>query len=254
MKLKVMSLNLRFDLANDGINSFEFRKKNILEAINSQSPDLIGFQEATDTIRYFLRENLTDYIVLGGGRDKEYLGEASCIAYKKHDFELVAFEREMFSLTPNIFGTRHRWSDQSGCPRMFVHATLKHKEIEKPVNLFNTHFDHWGEQARIVEMVQVLQSISKCGGNVVFMGDLNAKPSSPVVAMPLSTGLGLQLQECTKDIKITFHNYGKITTDNKIDYIYTDAHTVSCYTVEDAHVDGVYISDHYPICAEIDFE
>ena len=254
MKLKIMTLNLRNDLADDGINSFRFRRNNIVNAISRENPDIIGFQEATDNIRHFLRECLNEYVVIGGGRDIGCTGEASCIAYKKFDFELINFESKILSLTPDVFGTRHHWSDQSEYARMFVRAELQHKEMSKPINVFNTHFDHTGEQTKIIEMVQLLQCVSQHNKNIVLMGDFNSYASSSVVAMPISGIANVKLAECTKDITVTFHNYGKISSDSKIDYIFTDGETKACYAVNDAHIDGIYISDHYPICAEIEFD
>ncbi|MBO7207405.1 MAG: endonuclease, partial [Kiritimatiellae bacterium] len=77
MKLKVMTFNLRVDVQADGINYFPNREGRVLETIHTEKPDLIGFQEASDYVRAFLKNNLSDtYTVLGCGREKNYRGEA----------------------------------------------------------------------------------------------------------------------------------------------------------------------------------
>ena len=58
MEMKIMSFNLRTEARSDGINYFPHRKSRILSAIETESPDLIGFQEATDTMRDWLIEAL----------------------------------------------------------------------------------------------------------------------------------------------------------------------------------------------------
>lgn len=251
MKLKIMTLNLRCDTATDGINDFVNRRQNILNVIASESPELIGFQEATDNMRVFLRDKLTDYNVIGCGRDAGYTGEASCIAYKKQAFELISFETQLLSLEPHVSGTRHSWSDQSEYARIFVHAELKHKSIDNVIHFFNTHLDHTGEQAKALGMAQILQAASRCRGTLIITGDLNSYAGSAVSRMPMAL-TEHHMCECTKDVTHTFHGYGKFTEGKKIDYVFTDGVTDSCYVVDDHCTNGSYISDHFPVCAVLD--
>lgn len=51
VKLKIMTFNLRVDSSGDGINRLFNRKDRILATIDNEKPDLIGFQEASDTTR-----------------------------------------------------------------------------------------------------------------------------------------------------------------------------------------------------------
>ena len=59
-KLKVMSFNLRVEAQIDGINNLINRKGKILDVIATEAPDLIGFQEARDGTRAWLRDTLMD--------------------------------------------------------------------------------------------------------------------------------------------------------------------------------------------------
>ena len=62
------------------------------------------------------------------------------------------------------------------------------------------------------------------------------------------------LKDATPNVD-TFHNYGRNVEwkkdTSKIDYIFADADTkvVSSEVYNDVPVDGVYVSDHYPIIA-----
>lgn len=255
MKLKVMTFNLRMDTEADGINYFPNREPRILETIRSEKPDLIGFQEATDYIRAFLQKNLAeDYTVIGCGRQRDYRGESCCIAFRKDCFELVSFDTHFLSTTPKIPASRYEGSDQSKCPRLYVHAELSHDKIARPIHFFNAHLDHKGAQAQFLGMTQIMQQVAEVEGEFVLTGDMNAKPDTPCIALPTAMK-AKSVKDVTANIPYTFHNYGKLVGDEgwKIDYIFTDAEPIESYKVDDVPVNGVYISDHYPVCAWIEF-
>ena len=100
--LKVMTFNLRVDSPCDGINQFFSRTPRILKAIRDEAPDLIGFQEARDGTRAWLRDNLTDYVVVGCGRYADYRGESAPLAFRKDKFEMVSMETFWLSSTPKV--------------------------------------------------------------------------------------------------------------------------------------------------------
>ena len=82
-EIKVMSCNLRYRTEKDGANCFDYRFPKLLAMIRKEAPDVIGFQEATDEMRKALTDGLTDYVLLGHGREKNYMGEGTPIAYRK---------------------------------------------------------------------------------------------------------------------------------------------------------------------------
>ncbi len=251
MNLKVMTFNLRVDAEGDGINRFPNRESRILDAIRAEDPDLIGFQEAYDHAREFLKRSLSDrYTLLGCGRGKNYRGEACCIAFKRDLFELISFETKFLSSTPNIPASRYAESDQSSCPRLYVHAELSHGELSTPIHFFNTHLDHKGEEARLLGMTQIMQRASEIDGPWILTGDMNALPDARCIRLPLSLS-ALGITDATAKLTHTFHGFGKYTEGKKIDYIFTNMASTKAYTVKDTPSEGVYISDHYPVCAEI---
>ena len=248
-----MTFNLRCSVEADGANYFPRREHRVLEAIRAEAPDLIGFQEADDYSRAFIRNNLTDeYIVVGVGRDKDGKGEGCPIAFKKNSFDLVNFETRFLSSSPKTFGSRYYGSDQSHCPRLYVHAELKHKDMSDTIHFFNTHLDHKGEISKQMGMTQIVQHISQTEGAFMLTGDMNVQPDSPCVQIPLLMR-DRAVKEATEDVKYTFHAYGKRDPFIKIDYIFTDAEPIEAYAMADVPEDGVYISDHYPVCAYIEF-
>ena len=136
--LKIMSFNLRVDNTGDGINSFTNRFHRVVEVLEQEKPDLVGFQEVTQGMRDRLRDQLPGYTVQGCGREKNYHGESMLIAYRKDEAELIALENAWLSPTPSVAGSTYG-GDQSGCPRMFTSVKIKHNNVATPFYFINTH-------------------------------------------------------------------------------------------------------------------
>ena len=250
MKLKVMSFNLRFANEADGINIFYNRVPRIIKTIRDELPDLIGFQEATDDMKSMIAKEICDtYVMVGCGRNASYRGESMVIAYRRDMFELVGLETLWLSETPNVPGSRYTNIDQSTCPRFMVHAMLSPEGYDGLISFYNTHLDHKGAKARTVQMKQVMSTITERGGQFILTGDMNDVPNSECITVATETE---GVTDVTANLVHTFHNFGRMTTNFKIDYIFTNGKGVDAYTVEDIPVDGIYISDHYPVCAEIE--
>ena len=250
MNIKVMTFNLRTPVKADGENYFPNREENVLNAIKTEDPDIIGFQEMADYSRAFLKRSLSDYVVIGCGRSDKYLGESCSIAFKRDKFDLVNFETEWLSSSPSVAGSIYEGSDQSCWPRVFVRAELCFGEDGKRLYFYNTHLDHKGAQARLLGMNQIIQSISSCDAPFVLTGDMNAVPSALETQLPLHLK-NKAVKDATDNITHSFHGFGKIDSGCKIDYIYTDAEFFDTHIVSDAHENGVYISDHYVICTTL---
>ncbi|MBQ8345577.1 MAG: endonuclease/exonuclease/phosphatase family protein [Clostridia bacterium] len=251
MKIKVMSFNLRHPVQGDGINFFPNREPKIASAIQEAAPDLIGFQEATEYSRSFLQKTLSDYVVLGCGRESNYSGESCSIAFRKDRFELISLETKWLSTAPDTVNSFYEGSDQSKYPRVYVHAQLFAPEEGERLHFYNAHLDHKGAMARVLGMTQILQSISSCDAPFVLTGDMNARPDDMAVQLPLKLSCKT-VKDATASLSHTFHGFGRYEEGIKIDYIYTDADFSQTYAVEDRPKDGVYISDHFPICTTIE--
>lgn len=81
--MKIVSFNIRCDFGQDGGQNFSFRKGGILKKISQEKPDIIGFQEVLPHISEWLRDNLSDYIVVGCGRSEDLKDESMTLALKK---------------------------------------------------------------------------------------------------------------------------------------------------------------------------
>ena len=249
--LKVMTFNLRTDSEIDGINRFFNRGDRVLEAIRRENPDLIGFQEAAGPMRQFLYENLSDYTVLGCGSNAQFQREGNPIAFKPEKLELLGFETAWLSDSPNVPGSNFG-GDQSKYPR-YYHLARLHVLGEQDVTVvyINTHTDHLGQNAREKASRLLLEVMKKERRNpLILSGDLNALPTDSEIQLLLSDE-SLGLSDATANLPGTFHNYGRRIPTYKCDYIFSTLSCLESHIVEDIPVNGVYISDHYPVVATL---
>ena len=255
-KLKVMSFNLRVEApAHDGINDLPNRKGRILDAINTEAPDLIGFQEARDGTRAWLRDTLSDYVVVGCGRYGEYRGESAPLAFRKDKFEMVSMDTFWLSSTPKIPASTYEGSDQSECPRIATAVVLKPIESNQLLLFINTHTDHLGSMSRTLASAQLLEYASQKGIATVITGDFNATPDTCEIKM-MTANKAFPMVDATALIGPTFHAFGKIPAEEcvKIDYVFTNLPTDlnEAYALSNQPIDGIYISDHCPVVAFVE--
>ncbi len=252
--LKIITFNIRLDNGNDGINNFTNRKGMILRALEREKADVICFQEVLPHVNAWLKECLTDYITVGCGRSRELLDEATVIAFRKDKFDLIQMDTNWLSDTPEIPGSRYE--DQSECPRTCTSVLLYSREQQNVMRIYNTHLDHIGSGARIKGMSQILRKMEseKMLGEVpvIIVGDMNALPDDPEIKMVTEEW---DMKDVSENIDFSFHDYGDSRNFEKIDYIFVSAgiNAEKCYLLKDEE-NGVYLSDHYPIAAELDIK
>ena len=248
--LKIFTFNVRV-CVDKGANDFDLRKLRIAELINTEKPDIVGFQEATGRMREELAKLLDGYYVVGCGREKNYGGESAAVAYRTDKFELLKLDNFWLSATPYVAGSRYG-EDQSKCPRITTALLLVEKSDGTPFWFINTHLDHIGSTARLLASTQLMQFISQQREPCILTGDFNAGPTSKEIRA-LIDNENLGLIDCTSNIEGTFHDYGKMAKMAKIDYIFTnlECDVSKSFAYPDEAPNGTYYSDHLPVCAFI---
>ena len=247
--MKVVTFNIRCDYGQDGENNFCFRRPLILEKLRRERPDLICFQEVLPHVAAWLKGELADYYVIGCGRSETLEDEQAAIAYRRDAFNLIQMETYWLSDTPYVPASRY--PDQSICPRVTTEAVFEELATKRVFRVVNTHLDHEYPEARAQGLSQILQKLFQSrlfpDAPTVITGDMNAEPDSPEMSA-LRTA---PYQNVTAGTGVTYHGYGCGDPPCAIDYILTRGFT--CESVEkwtDCR-DGVYLSDHYPVCAHI---
>lgn len=248
--MKFVTFNIRCDYGQDGENCFSNRKPLILKKLKLEQPDIICFQEVLPHVAAWLKENLAEYCVLGCGRSEMLDNEQATVAFKKDRYNLVRMETYWLSETPCIPGSRY--PKQSECPRVCTELVLQDMESGKAFRVINTHLDHVGSLARKLGIAQILEKLQKESFfpqiPVILTGDFNAGPGSEEIELIGKTSGFLNV---TEGIGVTYHGYGCANPES-IDYIYVKGAGACGRAVKWTEAEnGVYLSDHYPVCAEL---
>ena len=249
--MKIATINQRCVYNKDGINSFIHRGIFLCDKINEQMPDVIGFQEITPKTKPVLERLLPDYVFVGQFRTAKYDTEGLFTAVRKDTCDILGFESIWLSPTPYEAGSR--FEEQSQYPRICLQTKIRHKESGKIFRLYNLHLDHVSDTAKTLGMRVALDFIDsfKDGAPVVILGDFNAAPDSETIKM---CNARKDIRDLTSHIPVTFHGFG-LRDSLKIDYIYMSHELADRVTKTEPWTDsinGIFLSDHYPICAELE--
>lgn len=251
--MKVVTFNIRCDFNQDKENCFCYRKDMILQKISTEKPDIMGFQEVLPHVQKWLKENLSDYYIVGCGRDSHWEDEYTSIAFRKDTMELFGLDVFWLSPTPKIPASRYE--SQSICPRTCTAAILKPVSFDTPILVYNTHLDHESAYAREKGLSQIFhrikEDLSQYHYPYILMGDFNAEPDSEELSMLTDLAI-LPFTDVSKDLGITYHDYGNLKNSVKIDYLLVSPD----FTIQNSVLwkdtkNGVFLSDHYPVSADI---
>lgn len=251
--VKIVTFNIRccYD-SFDGINSFVHRAGIVFDEIEVRKPDIICFQEVMPSHASLLKRSLRDYTVIYNGRLESFDGEGLCIAIRD-GVELMSHDFFWLSPTPRVPASRFA-EDQSPCPRIAT-ATMLKKE-GSVFHVYNAHLDHVGVEARVKGASVLLGRVAYDTAAYPFpsfvMGDFNDTPDSECIGFFNSFACP-SLTDLTADIKTTFHAFGTLDKNIKIDYIFASSEVAPFCTrgvIWDKSVNGIYLSDHYPVETE----
>ena len=251
---KFVTFNLRCDRNQDGENCFVYRQPLILKVIGEEQPELLCFQEVLPHMAVWLKQNLKDYYAIGCGRGEKLDGEQITVAFRSDIYSLM--EMRTFWLSETPFQPGSRYPDQSSCPRTCIDALLMENATGHMLRVVNTHLDHVGVEARRQGLAQILRHIESVelfpNAPVILTGDFNAAPDSPEMAVIRDR---TDFCNVTEGIGITYHGYMRAEHPESIDYIFTRG-PLDCLKVRKwEHTEnGVFLSDHYPVCAELEWD
>lgn len=255
--LKIMTYNIRLDVASDGENAWPNRKDYFTSQIQFYSPDVFGVQEATPNQVTDIASALPDYNKFGVGREEGGTGEACTIYYKKDRFKVEQSNTFWLSETPNVVS--RGWD--AACNRVCTYGLFKDLKTKKTFWVFNLHLDHMGEEARIKGVQLALKKISELNTKkypAFLMGDFNSEPDTKQIAEIK------KVMDDTKDVSKE-KPFGPSGTFNDfkhnepvtllLDYIFVSKNSglkIQKHAVLSDSKDLKYPSDHLPVLIEID--
>ncbi len=255
--LRIMSFNIRCADVN-GVNvpeRIDIAVRQILEIM----PDTLGIQEATPQWMKALDKQLVFYDWVGveretGGSPLDS-GESCPLFYLKARFSLEDSGNFWISETPDTPSL----GPGAGCKRICTWAKLKDRASGDVFVHVNTHYDHISEQARVQGAIIVTDFIKENfdGIPVVFTADMNTTEKGEAYAI-MTENLA-DARFAASDVKTygTFHA-GKNPADNAdyyIDFVlFSDTFEAAAYRTVTKGVDERFVSDHFPIYADLNLK
>lgn len=247
--LRIMSFNIR--CTNVGRDSWEDRIGIVTATMEKSEADSIGVQEATPEWMETLDRELENYDYVGVGRDDGVnAGEFSAIFYLKDKYNLLDSGTFWLSETPE----QPSLGWDAGCKRVCTWAILENKETNEKYVHVNSHFDHVGIKAREESVKMILNHIDQYKDlPVVFTADMNVvEGSENYVAFTEELNDTKYLADDTMDF-LTYHDTKPSKYEGEvIDYVMVnDNFDALSYKVVTAGIDERYVSDHFPVYADI---
>ena len=252
--MKIISYNIRYtgEPAKDGQNHWDYRRAASINMVREEQPTVMGVQEALAPQLQFLDENLPEYDYVGVGRDDGVsAGEHMAIFYLKERVALEDWGTFWLSATP----TEVSMGWDAVCHRTCTWALMRDKSTGKPFAVLNTHLDHRGVEARqksVLLLVQKLEELITEPMPIFLTGDFNSTTDNEIF-LPLKAVMqDAREQAPTTDRRGTSNGWGK--SSSVIDHIFFRAAEVDSFSVLcDKNYGAPYISDHYPVAAEVRF-
>ncbi len=253
--LTVMTFNVRYGSANDGANSWEFRKDIVVETIRQKQPDVLGLQECLKFQADYIASALPEYDHMGVGREADGAGERMEIFYRPGVIVPLESGNFWLSETPEVPGSRS-WN--SANVRMATWARFIDLKSRKQFLYLNSHFDHRSEDAR-VEAAKMLARWTEevpAALPVIITADFNATAEQSVsweiLTKPLEDAWVIASEKLGPPV--TWSAFQAPSDDvRRIDWILVREGIVVkyCETVT-YNVDGRYPSDHFPVVAHLE--
>ncbi|HBV63404.1 MAG TPA: hypothetical protein DEF45_10325 [Rhodopirellula sp.] len=259
--VRVMTFNIRNGQANDGDNSWKNRKDFAADVIRDAKLDVLGLQEAFRFQLDDLRKRLPDFKEVGEGRDGDKKGEYSAILYHGDRFTAVESGTFWLSDTPEV-KSRH-WGNRY--LRICTWVRLKEKNTNHCFYVYNTHFDHQSQNARMKSAQLIAARISERSHENPFLliGDFNADENNSVIRYiknrePTLPKNPIALVDTFRKLHPDATSVGTgggfegRADGKKIDYVFVqpDTEVVSARIIRTER-DGRYPSDHSPVSAEV---
>ena len=252
--IRVISYNIRMMKGQDGENSWEYRKPATTAMIEEMNPDIFGVQEAFAEQVQFINETCPEYASVGVGReDGVSAGEHMSIFYKKDAIELLDWGTYWLSETPDQ--PSKGWD--AACYRTATWTKLKVIATGQEFFYVNTHLDHIGIEARKNGLALIVSKIGEMNPDsklpMILTGDFNVFPDNTGLVDLDKIMKSARVYAEDSDTKGSYNGWG--TASDIIDYIYYAGFDkcLDFKVLDQTFANTPFISDHYPVVADLKF-
>jgi len=251
----VMSYNIRYDNPDDGLDWWENRKSEVAVLIQHYAPGILGTQEGLKPQLDYLVGALPQYKYVGQARDDgKQQGEYSAILYDTTQFQLVKHTTYWLSPTPDEITIG--WD--AALKRVVTLGVFKHHTSEDTLYVFNAHFDHRGELARVNSSKVILDLMDRhrlSSNKTIVMGDFNSTPQQQPIQVLQSKLDDSYLSTISPPYgpEGTFNGFDPLAVpERRIDYVFVaNLKVISYRVVDDRRRNQRWPSDHLPVLIKI---
>ena len=249
--ISVLSLNLRFGLADDGPNSWQYRKDSFPVLLKNYQADFFGFQEVNSFQLEFLSDILREYNYIGERQPAPPSWQNNIIFYHRK-WGCVHQDHFYLSPTPSI-PSRFR---KSRWPRQCTIGVFQNNDDQ--VIVANTHFDFDPTvQSRSAKLIMQRLSDISSETSAILIGDFNTTPESASykIFTEQKKKKSLKKKQFFKNVfkdpfPGTFHGFKDNKTGDHIDWIlYRGRIVLESSNIIRGKIKGQYPSDHFPLFA-----
>ena len=258
--VNVMTFNIRYGTANDGVNHWQHRRDIVVGVIAEHAADIVGLQEALDFQVEYITQAIPQYRVYYVCRDDGVkAGESSAILYRRDRYKLADSGTFWFSDTPSKPSTH--WGNKH--LRICSWVRLVNKTDGKGIYVYNLHLDHVSQNSREKSTVLLAKQIllRKEKDPYIVMGDFNMHMDNPGMRYLQKVGFDTPYPTLLSAWEImhpqeaslrTGHGFKGSKSGEAIDHILVEEGTpVLKADIDQRAIDGRYPSDHYPVIAKV---
>ena len=257
---RVMTFNIRYGTADDGANSWEYRKDIVFDLLAEYAGDVMGLQEALDFQVREIQRALPQYGHVAVGRDDgKKAGETCAIFYRRNRFDLADSGTFWFSNTP--WKPSKHWGNE--IPRICSWVRLTETASGNSFYVYNVHLDHQSQVSREKSAELLAKEIFHRATDdpYIVMGDFNMEMDNPAMLYLQRIGVQTpyprlvdtwQMLYRAEERAGTFHGFERNLSGANIDHILVRDDTELVEVGIDRRAfNGQYPSDHFPVFAEI---
>jgi endonuclease/exonuclease/phosphatase family metal-dependent hydrolase/ketosteroid isomerase-like protein len=251
--IELMTFNIRYGTANDGINAWSNRRNFVCSILRNELPDVAGLQEALISQIHDIELQLPGYKWIGAGRDDgKEAGELSPIFYNSDKLNIVRTGTFWFSDSAGEPGST---SYGNTIPRICTWAEFETVHSTSRFMVANIHLDHQSSESRLESMNQLRSAIGKVSMNLPYfvMGDFNCTPDSDPAKRLIGKGWKAAVEQ--DEAAGTFHGFTG-EPGSRIDMILVPT---ACEVTESEVItlggkDSIWPSDHFPVRAIVNIK
>jgi endonuclease/exonuclease/phosphatase family metal-dependent hydrolase/predicted esterase len=248
--IKVMTYNIRLDAKSDSLDNWHNRKAELVAFLNLNKADFYGLQEVLHDQLVYIDSNITsNYSFIGIGRDDGLNGgEYSPIFYDSAKWRLI--KQNHFWLSPTSNTPSIGWD--AAIKRICTNGVFVNANNDT-IQVFNTHFDHRGLQAREESSKLIAQKAINSEHPCLILGDFNVDPRTKPYEIMTDFFVDSKLSSPVVEnlYEGTFNGF-KLDSipSERIDYIFTDpVHWMvkSYLSIPVKNTSKRQLSDHDPV-------